>query len=279
MQKITQITQADVGRIAVSLDGVLRVQLMSVSENELKHNHVKKLECNGFSNDTTGKETFNFALINGIKDMFWEDEIKPAKPMTKFECWCAEKGYDPKGQFVYTEKTKDVWISDLFNKGDILTLYKDDNSSCPRFINQLDVFAFEEFDGGCCQLQPYTHETKQELKQAKPRFYKKRQKPPVRVKTDVKLFYKTGEEYTFKNVSAVEFTSSTGLSVEKVNKISKGIAEFSSSRVAWELIDSVTVVSPEGVTFLSVVAEDKFEIIAEKMQAVAHSFYEFYKIK
>lgn len=269
--KITQVTEADVGRIAVSETDRFRVKILAVDKvGDPTIEYLKPSGENG-----AGDTTSEFLLVNGGLAMFWEDEIKPAKPMTKFECWCAEKGYDAKGKFVYTKQTPEECVSGYFNKDDVLTLEKDDGSCCPLFMNQEGTEAYEIFGAEDCQLEPYITKPKQ----AKPRFYKKRQKPPVRLKTDVKLFYKTGEEYTFKNVSAVEFTSSTGLSVEKVNKISKGIAEFSSSRVAWELIDSVTVVSPEGVTFLSVVAEDKFEIIAEKMQAVAHSFYEFYKIK
>jgi len=310
MEKITKVTQADVGRIAVSLDGDFRVQLMSISQNEQGNNHVKYVEGNQFSPERVGQETLNFGLIGGYDAMYWEDEVKPKKPKTPktpitqvtdadvgriavsedgyfkirilvgdgdsstieflkatslhekgdisagfglvdggrtmfwesnrastpFEFWCAENGYDPKGEFVYDQTSPAAIYSLSFKEDSVLKICYDDNSLCPRFEDKLGNEKFEYFNSHDIYLQ-------QHIKVAKPRFHKKRQKPPVRQKTDVVIHYKTGESYTIKDVVLVSVNQDqTQIMTNK--SVTDGVSISNTATIENSIICNIQIKTP-----------------------------------
>lgn len=234
MQKITQISEADVGRIAVSEDGHYRIRVEGIVDSFRKA-QVTHLKNNPHKNNTSK----GFVLVGGARDMFWEDEMNEEvkKPTTPFEIWCDVNSYDPKGEFVYTNDTDENEVCGFFKKGDILTLESDDKTICPAFCNQEEVVAYEYFDFNGVIL-------KQKGK-SKPRFHKPRKKPPVRKKTDVVVHYKTGESYTIKNVDSVTINNTfSELSSTKV--IEKGIRTQLSQVIEKHLISALVIKTPKG---------------------------------
>lgn len=255
MEKITQVTEADVGRIAVSEDGYFCVKIITGKGNE---STIEFLNPN--SAYDLGEVVSGFGLINGARTMYWEDsaEQKSFEANTPFTKWCAENGYDPKGEFVYDkENTSEDHINCGFSLSDVFRLYEDDHTTLPRFINQLDQLGYEDF------FAPGSVSLKQKEKQrnvAKPRFRKPRQKPPVREKTDVTLEYVDGKLYHLKNVKLID-VNQTLAKFNFEETISEGIEKTSVIKIDINLIKCINIFKPSGtleifVPLMRISAED-----------------------
>lgn len=239
MEKITQVTEADVGRIAVSEDGYFRVKILKADGNESTVEFLK---------DTSLREKFDvsqgFGLINGARTMYWEETAKPSKPMTAFENWCTEKGYDPKGWFTYD---MDLSQKEEFSFGakKKFKLVHDDNTPCPRFQ---DDSGFEHYEYFNSEHSGVVMKQDVKVKVAKPRFHKKRQKPPVRQKTDVVIQYKTGQSYTIKNAKSVSIDKHQVV-ITTLLKIESGIYSERSYTIESNLVNIVEVKAPKNEDF------------------------------
>lgn len=239
MEKITQVTEADVGRIAVSEDGYFRVKILKADGNESTVEFLK---------ETSLREKFDvsqgFGLIDGNRTMYWEDT--PSKPRTPFETWCAEKGYDPKGCFVYDMNLSDLDELCLPHSGKF-TIIDDDTTSCPRFVDENGFAHYEYFNSPLCGVVMKQEQT-EKAKIAKPRFHKKRQKPPVRKKTDVVIQYKTGQSYTIKNAKSVSIDKHQVV-ITTLLKIESGIYSERSYTIESNLVNIVEVKAPKNEDF------------------------------
>ncbi|MBS3974545.1 MAG: hypothetical protein KGZ89_06755 [Actinobacteria bacterium] len=101
-----------------------------------------------------------------------------------------------------------------------------------------------------------------EVKVAKPRFHKKRKPVPVRKKTDITVYYSTGEKYTLKNVKALYVKGenvNVGLTPEAKNGYFEGkVVYFSTGNV-----DSFLVKTPKGNYTLDSVGDGEFILTQE----------------
>jgi len=234
MNKITQVTKADVGRIAVSVDrpdSNYRVRYLGPGR-ETGWSSVDHLN----EDNTRAYQSDVFNLVSGAFDLYWEDELKPKKPKTPFEFWCAEEGYDPKGEFVYDQTSTGAIYSLSFKQDSVLKICYDDNSLCPRFEDKLGNEKFEYFNSHDIYLQ-------QHIKVAKPRFHKKRQKPPVRQKTDVVIHYRTGESYTIKDVVLVSVNQDqTQIMTNK--SVTDGVSISNTATIENSIICNIQIKTP-----------------------------------
>lgn len=263
MEKITQVTEADVGRIAVSEDGYFRVKILKADGNESTVEFLK---------DTSRSEKFDvsqgFGLINGRRTMYWEDT--PSKPRTPFETWCAEKGYDPKGCFVY-----DMDLSDLddlsFPDSGKFTIIDDDTTSCPRFVDENGFSHYEYFNSPFSGVVMKQEQT-EKAKIAKPRFHKKRQKPPVRQKTDVVIQYMTGHTYTIKNVNSVSVGEKDTI-ITTLQKIEDGIFAERNFTIDSDLVAKLTVKSPGKEIEIHSYGDNEFLVYFENGYAIVRRWF------
>lgn len=368
MEKITKVTEADVGCVAVSEDGHFRVKILSVEGDNPEVEYLK----NSYNRDV-GYVTDSFILVGGDKDMYWEDsqeQVKPKKDIwfetepaiftygidvvksvlrqafglsrawgwasfdeyldyfgntlndkghvngidrvndfngcgahysgellsfeefaerlgieiepnkevevkkpalreTVFTLWCKENGYDPLGEFVYDkEKTVPELLNRRFSIEDVLEILEDDNSRCPRFINQDGNGGYENFNDGGVFLK-----AKSQVKgQAKPRFRKPRQKQPVRQKTDVVIQYKTGETYTLKNVNSVS-VSLKQITITVLKEIEEGIRIHVHNDIKPELVAKITIKTPGYETEVHNYSDDEFLVYFENGYCIVRRWF------
>lgn len=105
-------------------------------------------------------------------------------------------------------------------------------------------------------------EMNKKIKVAKPRFHKKRKPVPVRKKTDITVYYSTGEKYTLKNVRALYVKGesvSVGLTPEAKNGYFEGKVIYFST----ENVDSFLVKTPKGNYTIDSVGDNEFILTQE----------------
>lgn len=105
-------------------------------------------------------------------------------------------------------------------------------------------------------------EMNKEIKVAKPRFHKKRKPVPIRKKTDITVYYSTGEKYTLKNVRALYVKGesvSVGLTPEAKNGYFEGKVIYFST----ENVDSFLVKTPKGNYTIDSVGDNEFILTQE----------------
>lgn len=101
-----------------------------------------------------------------------------------------------------------------------------------------------------------------EIKVAKPRFHKKRKPVPVRKKTDITVYYSTGEKYTVKNVKAL-YVEGDSLSIAFMPETKNGYLEGKSLGFSTENVDSFLVKTPKGNYTLDSVGDGEFILTQE----------------
>lgn len=270
MEKITQVTEADIGRIAVSQDGDFRVEILSCVPGRSHYVEVKFLEGSKYGNGRRiGSISKYFSLIGGAEDMYWEEpkalkgvwlETAPAIKMYGEEAvnevlrqaWqAAKKSTCWKSFEHYMESFGDCHI----NKGECVGI--DSEGMFDGWNKEVilkageEILSFEEFKG---RLGISSGSEKQKV--AKPRFHKPRKKPPVRQKTDVVVHYKTGEKYTVKNVSLL--TVSTHVEITSGEKVEKGISVETTSIISLDLVRELVAKTPTGLEIIDAVSDGNF---------------------
>lgn len=105
-------------------------------------------------------------------------------------------------------------------------------------------------------------EMNKEIKVAKPRFHKKRKPVPVRKKTDITVYYSTGEKYTVKNVKAL-YVKGDSLSIAFMPETKNGYLEGKSLDFSTENVDSFLVKTPKGNYTLDSVGDGEFILTQE----------------
>lgn len=101
-----------------------------------------------------------------------------------------------------------------------------------------------------------------EVKVAKPRFHKKRKPVPVRKKTDITVYYSTGEKYTVKNVKAW-YVKGENISIGLAPEMKNGYFEGKSFYFSTENVDSFLVKTPKGNYTLDSVGDGEFILTQE----------------
>lgn len=105
-------------------------------------------------------------------------------------------------------------------------------------------------------------EMNKEIKVAKPRFHKKRKPVPVRKKTDITIYYSTGEKYTVKNVKALYVKGET-VSIGLTPEVKNGYFEGKSLGFSTGNVDSFLVKTPKGNYTLDSVGDGEFILTQE----------------
>lgn len=101
-----------------------------------------------------------------------------------------------------------------------------------------------------------------EVKVAKPRFHKKRKPVPVRKKTDITVYYSTGEKYTVKNVKAL-YVKGDSLNIAFMPETKNGYLEGKCLVFSTENVDSFLVKTPKGNYTLDSVGSGEFILTQE----------------
>lgn len=105
-------------------------------------------------------------------------------------------------------------------------------------------------------------EMNKEIKVAKPRFHKKRKPVPVRKKTDITVYYSTGEKYTIKNVKALCVKGDT-ICIGLTPEVKNGYFEGNSFGFTTGNVDSFLVKTPKGSYTLDSVGDNEFILTQE----------------
>ncbi len=105
-------------------------------------------------------------------------------------------------------------------------------------------------------------EMNKEIKVAKPRFHKKRKPVPVRKKTDITVYYSTGEKYTIKNVKALCVKGDT-ICIGLTPEVKNGYFEGNSFGFTTGNVDSFLVKTPKGNYTLDSVGDNEFILTQE----------------
>lgn len=98
MEKITKVTEADIGRIAVDEESLYRVKILGLSGEEEGYVSVEYLPGSNYDEGRlVGKisSSFNLAIAGFGRTMYWENSVEElSKANTPFTRWCAENGYE-----------------------------------------------------------------------------------------------------------------------------------------------------------------------------------------
>lgn len=105
-------------------------------------------------------------------------------------------------------------------------------------------------------------EMNKEIKVAKPRFHKKRKPVPVRKKTDITVYYSTGEKYTIKNVKALCVKGDT-ICIGLTPEVKNGYFQGNSFGFTTGNVDSFLVKTPKGSYTLDSVGDNEFILTQE----------------
>lgn len=105
-------------------------------------------------------------------------------------------------------------------------------------------------------------EMNKEIKVAKPRFHKKRKPVPVRKKTDITVYYSTGEKYTIKNVKAL-CVKGDAICIGLTPEVKNGYFEGNSFGFTTGNVDSFLVKTPKGSYTLDSVGDNEFILTQE----------------
>lgn len=101
-----------------------------------------------------------------------------------------------------------------------------------------------------------------EVKVAKPRFHKKRKPVPSRKKTDITVFYGTGEKYTLKNAKSLVVHKQT-FYVSIATELKNGFSEGKTFIFTTDNVDSLLVKTPKGSYTLDSMGDGEYVLTQE----------------
>lgn len=97
---------------------------------------------------------------------------------------------------------------------------------------------------------------------AKPRFHKKRKPVPSRKKTDITVFYGTGEKYTIKNAKSLVVHKQT-FYVSIATELKNGFSEGKTFIFTTDNVDSLLVKTPKGSYTLDYMGDGEYVLTQE----------------
>lgn len=302
MEEITKVTETDIGRIAVDEESLYRVKILGLSEEE-GYVSVEYLPGSNYDEGRlVGKisSSFNLAIAQPGRTMYWEDslkqKVKTTEPVSLHSFWFRVKetldkvGEDEVNKVLSElyKATQDLnyglnyetylksWPHEQEDERQIIGI--DESGKFNGWYSAVaeeqghEILSFDDFKVRAQLLIDSQNKKEKEVKVAKPRFHKKRQKPPVRQKTDIVIQYKTGQTYTLKNINSVSVNEGV-IRVNTMNEVEKGINTEVYNEIKIDLVYKITIKAPKFEIEIHNYGDNEFLIYFEDGYSLARRWF------